>query len=216
MTLAILEIITGFILALISSMLLVKSKISYSGDKKERFDFRSVLFPFTVYLASDITMIILIHHNSGLFESVSMVMLANILFILAIIDIKKRVIPNRYIFTMLILRVLSVSVYGVFTGKFIEYIIILSAGAVTGFFVTGIISLISRKSLGAGDVKMFAMIGAFTGITGVIDILIYSAIFCAAAGMVFIAMKKCTIKSCLPMAPFGFMGTILFVFLGCV
>ncbi len=210
------SVISGIVSALIPALLIVILKKSDEVNKNNMPDFRCFLITFAVYLVSDISLIILMHEKNRFFDSVSIVILANVMFILAVIDIRKRIIPNRYVFTLLFLRIVSVTVYGFFTGRLVPYAINLFAGVVTGFLVLGIISLISKKSLGAGDVKMYAMIGAFTGITGVMDILIYAAVFCAVSGLLLIALKKCTVKSSLPMAPFACMGTILYIFLGCV
>ena len=207
-------VISGIISALISAVLF--TNIKKPDNKKNMQRIRCLPIPFVSYLISDIIMISFIHKNNELFDAVSIVVLVNIMVILAVIDIKNKLIPNKYIFTMLLVRILSSAIYGVFSGRFVKYIINLSAGAVTGFIVLGIIALVSRKNLGAGDIKMFTMIGAFAGVTGVMDILIYSSVFCAVTGLILIASKKCTVKSSLPMAPFACAGTILYIILGCV
>ena len=83
----------------------------------------------------------------------------------------------------------------------------MSVGAVTVL----ICLLISRGGIGAGDLKMFAVIGLFFGLQGLMEIMIYSLFFASIVGIVLLAARKAKFKSSLAMAPFMFIGSLLHI-----
>ncbi|MGP4064996.1 A24 family peptidase [Oceanobacillus sp. M65] len=64
--------------------------------------------------------------------------------------------------------------------------------AITGLLAAGVICLIlyGFKAVGAGDVKLFAAIGAFTGIEIVLYILMYSIVFGGIIGMLLLLLSR--------------------------
>lgn len=64
--------------------------------------------------------------------------------------------------------------------------------AVTGLLAAGVICLIlyGFKAVGAGDVKLFAAIGAFTGIEITLYILMYSIIFGGVIGILLLLISR--------------------------
>ncbi len=81
-------------------------------------------------------------------------------------------------------------------------------GAIVGYSIPSILGFIfypwKKDGLGAGDVKLLAMIGAWFGVIGLSYILIFGTILFA-----FYSWK--TKKRALPLAPFLGLGTFLFM-----
>lgn len=148
---------------------------------------------------------------SFVFDIVNMAALAVFLLMAAVSDYRHRIIPNKYIAAFFAVRTLLIVVQAVMTGLFVNAVIRSFVGLAAGFIVTGAAALISKKGLGAGDIKMYALVGYFTGCTDMLDILIYSTFFCALTGLALVTMKKCKMKSFLPMAPFTFAGTMVYI-----
>jgi Flp pilus assembly protein protease CpaA len=119
-----------------------------------------------------------------------------------------------YVAAALIFRTVMISAEGLAENDLLLLFVRSLAGLAAGGLVTGIAYAVSRKGIGAGDVKMFAAIGYFTGGFAVIDILVYSTLFCCVCGIVLIVFRKCKARDCLPMAPFAYAGTMLYLIAG--
>ena len=66
--------------------------------------------------------------------------------------------------------------------------------------------LFSKGGVGAGDVKLIAIIGFYYGLVGVLSILMVTLVFAAVVSACMLLSKKAKMKSTLPMAPFIFLG----------
>ncbi|MWC30101.1 A24 family peptidase [Paenibacillus sp. MMS18-CY102] len=62
------------------------------------------------------------------------------------------------------------------------------AGALVGF--TPLLAMYAIKGVGAGDVKLFAALGAWLGTMGVIQLFVYSIWYAGAIGILLLAMRK--------------------------
>ncbi|MDR2374759.1 MAG: A24 family peptidase [Bifidobacteriaceae bacterium] len=87
-----------------------------------------------------------------------------------------------------------------------------------GFLVAAVVFLavrmISRGGLGAGDIKLYALLGAAAGLTGVIALIVISLLLSAFVGIVLMVLRKRKAKDALPMAPFTFVAVLAAVGLG--
>ena len=70
------------------------------------------------------------------------------------------------------------------------------------------------EGLGGGDIKLLAMIGAFTGIHGVLFVLFFSSLIGSFAAFVGIAVKGNGAKTPIPFGPFLTSAAIAYVFIG--
>lgn len=137
------------------------------------------------------------------------------LAMIAWIDYKKRVIPNEILKILLVLRTVILVGECLYAG---EYWMSVIFSAFLGLLIGGgmflFCYLITRGAIGAGDVKLFAVLGYFVGsgmIFGTIFLTVVLAAFCS-IGMLL--MRKTTLKQELPFAPFIFWGTVLAMGLG--
>ncbi len=71
-----------------------------------------------------------------------------------------------------------------------------------------------REGLGLGDADLMAMVGAFTGIAGVVFTVMAGAFFGMGAGVVMAAGGKGGLKKRLPFGPFLAMGAFVYIFWG--
>ncbi len=202
--------ITGMAAALLSVPVCIKSG-SEEKNRKNVYTGMSGYIMFFVFLICDF-MIINRMKSSGysIYTVVSSVLLTNVMFVLARTDIRKRIIPNRYLAGLLILRSVILFFSLVSPETALYSAADSAAGLTAGFVITLIMYILSKNGLGAGDVKMFAVIGYFAGLTGILDILLYTCIFCFLFSALFLLLKKCSLKSSIPMAPFAFAGTVFY------
>ena len=209
------EIITGGALALVSAVLFALFSPVTEKEKKNKDSGKRFCIALPVYIITDIiSAYIASGEGVSLPETVSLILAANFIFLLGAIDLKHRRIPNLYVGAAMIFRTVFIIVQGIaeydLAGIFLRSVIGLAAGGL----ITGLAYAVSRKGIGSGDVKMFALIGYFAGGVAVIDILVYSTLFCCICGIVLLISKKCSKKDCIPMAPFAYAGTMLYIIAG--
>lgn len=208
-------IVTGILMAVVSAFGFMYLKDIKETDKNINTRGKWFAFSLLVYTAVDVvTAVILSRHDCGIISVISTLILLNAMFLLAVIDFRHKMIPNKYISGLVIIRAVLIVCEGIVKNDFIEILIGSLIGMLIGFMILGITALVSGKNLGGGDVKMYAVIGFFTGGSAVLDVLIYSSVICALTGLLLVVMKKCSMKSLVPMAPFAFVGTVLYVLLG--
>ncbi len=148
-------------------------------------------------------------------EMVQNVLLWEGLYLIAWIDFRMKKIPNLLLIILAGIRLVGLLLEIVIDGR--EWLFTLLA-AVLGMLFGGIIILLcmffSRGGIGAGDVKLYALIGLYFGIAGLINIMFYSIFTAAIAAAIMLLSRKAKMKSSLPMAPFVFIGlSIYYIFL---
>ena len=132
------------------------------------------------------------------------------LVLLSITDLLNRKIPN-FILIILILIWMVCSGISVISDplKSIDILLPSLIGAAEGGFLFYIIYRISRKRLGAGDVKLVFVLGLYLTKEKIMEMIFCSMALCCIYVLIQMIRKKMDRKSELPLAPFLFAGTIL-------
>ena len=130
--------------------------------------------------------------------------------ILSVCDIKKTVVPNMIIVILLIIWAVVIS-----TGIIMN----VSAGvqllgkSLGGGLIAGAIFLlcyiISKKQLGAGDVKVAFCMGLYMTTARMFGGIFYGSLACCIFSIIQMCRKKLSIKSGVPMVPFLYFGCII-------
>jgi leader peptidase (prepilin peptidase)/N-methyltransferase len=87
-------------------------------------------------------------------------------------------------------------------------------GAVAGGGVFYLIVILSRGGMGGGDVKMMAMVGAFTGWKGVFLTTLVGSLTGALVGIALMVFSGAGRKTKVPFGPFLALGTLMTLFFG--
>lgn len=131
------------------------------------------------------------------------------------IDYKSRKIPNRFLLVMLVLRTVLLFAECLLYGELWMSIMI---SAFMGFVFAGgmflLCYLISRGGIGAGDVKLFAVLGYYVGAGAVFSVTFLTVLTAAVFSVAALFAKKVSLKKEIPFAPFIFLGTVLTMALG--
>lgn len=132
----------------------------------------------------------------------------------SVVDWKKRIISNRLVAAALIIR-LVIFIMEFFLRKetFLQSTAASFWGLLFGFGFLFLVSILSKRSIGFGDVKLFAAIGIYMGFWGTFNVLFYSLLYCAVVSIVLLAAKKADRKARIPFAPFIFAGYVTAVLL---
>lgn len=130
-------------------------------------------------------------------------------------DYKKHIIPNKYLLWML--RI-AIPVFMVQIVVYSDYVIAISLIKALGILIGGglflLSMLISPNGIGAGDVKLYAVIGFLLGAKAIINVLLYALILGAICSVVLLLMKKKTRNDELPLAPYTMFSLIFSLIVG--
>ena len=138
------------------------------------------------------------------------IFLINMLIILAYIDYKKTIIPNKILIIMIGVRLIFIAIECLLYKDLVYSILLLAfLGLIVGSGIFLIASFIIKNSLGMGDVKLMGVIGFYVGITDLFSCMLLSLLISLTVGCVLIMAKKITSKDFIPFAPFLALGTIL-------
>jgi len=128
-----------------------------------------------------------------------------LLLVIAFIDFDHRIVPNELVVFALLLAIANILLAGhswsnALAGFFVGGLFLLSAGLLGQV-------LFKKDSMGAGDIKLAAMLGAFMGLRGILISLLISVMIGALFGIVAIISGKIKQKAIIPFAPFIALGT---------
>lgn len=126
------------------------------------------------------------------------------LFLISIIDTRKRIIPNR---ALAVLLMTQLTIYFFADSPAIK----IAEEVLTGFccsFVFLTAYIISKKSIGAGDVKLFFVIGFCSDPEDATAVLVISSLCALLFSLVLLLLKKVRLNDTLPFAPFALAGVI--------
>ncbi len=129
--------------------------------------------------------------------------LTSLLFILTMSDLAYMLIPNKILLFFLpialIVRYLSP------LENWYNPII----GGIVGFVLLFVIFLASRRGMGAGDVKLFGLLGIFLGPLHVVIALFVSAFVGSVLGLTLLGLGRVKRKQPIPFVPSIAVGTLL-------
>lgn len=155
----------------------------------------------------------LIYEENTFTFNLKRVSLLSILWAVAFIDYQEYRIPNSYIILGLVYRVLIILPELLFEEEFLRNIIAEGIAAVALLLATGLCKLMIKNAIGAGDMKLFIVMGLLLGLDG-----IWSAVFMSLIVSFFIAVfllvtKKKSRSDNIPFGPAITLGTYLSIFL---
>lgn len=130
----------------------------------------------------------------------------------AYIDFKVKKIPNRLLLIGFAGRLAGILLEWLVGGGNVYNTLLFSGvGMLAGGGIILICMFVAKGGIGAGDVKLYALIGAYLGLAGLINVMFYSLFSAALVGIVLLVSKLAKRKSTLPMAPFVFLGLNMYL-----
>ncbi|MEN1968225.1 prepilin peptidase [Lentibacillus sp. N15] len=141
-------------------------------------------------------------------ELIMAIILMSMLVIIVVTDINYMLIPDRILLFFLPLFIIL---------RFIQPLDPWwspIAGAVVAFILIAVIILISRGGMGAGDMKLFGLLGIVLGLKLVILTFFLACIIGAVAGMALLLFKIIDRKQPVPFGPYIVAAAIITYFFG--
>jgi leader peptidase (prepilin peptidase) / N-methyltransferase len=137
-----------------------------------------------------------------------------VMLAIAVIDVERRIVPNRIVYPSLVLFGLLVAL-GALGGDHLNL-----AAAGLGFLAYGggllLVALVAPGGMGMGDVKLAALIGLVLGALGLRYVAVAAAAGILAGGLGAIALlvfKKASRKQAIPFGPYLAAGAVAAAFL---
>ena len=171
--------------------------------------FLMIIIVFVLYFSQ-----IKIYENTLMTDYIKFIFLLFILIPMAIIDLKINMIPNQLIIIGLFFRMVMYIVEINAADNFNDIIISDLSGFGIGFGVLAVVSIVTRQALGAGDVKMFGVIGLLSGAVCTYTTLVFSVFIAAIVSIVLLITRKKGKKDTIPFGPCTLIGYIAVVLLG--
>lgn len=139
---------------------------------------------------------------------------ASSLIVIFVYDLKHQIIPDKVIYTALVVGLFYVAVNTFFGGN-LQYLLdhFLSGLFAGGFFYL-LAAVSNGKWMGGGDIKLVAFMGLILGWQGTLVALYTAFILGAVVGAAFLIMKKKKIGSKIPFGPFLVIGTFIGLLFG--
>lgn len=134
-------------------------------------------------------------------------MLVSLVVIVTVSDLDAMIIPNKVL--------LFFGIAGILLRLFIpaEPWWDAYAGAAVGFLLLFLIALLSNGGMGGGDIKLFAVLGLFVGIKGIVLTLVLAAFLGLLYGLFQMAFRNMSRSEPIPFVPFiGMAALLIFYF----
>lgn len=149
------------------------------------------------------------HYKIGsLPELILLVILLWGLAVLSVTDFKKKIIPNPFLKLMIAVWIVFVGVYCFIDIEMGLFLLIQSG---LGFLISGLLFfmcyLLSKRQLGAGDVKLAMVMGLYLGGEKALNAFLFGTVLCCLYSLVQVVRKKLSWKDGVPMTPFLTLGT---------
>ena len=137
----------------------------------------------------------------------------SMLAVFTVTDCLKRNIPNLFLVFFLIFWVVVSSIHMFWdAGSGRDLLFSSLKGAIVGGGIFFLCYRISRRRLGAGDVKLILVLGLFLTEKKILGMIICSMVLCCIYFFIQMARKKLEWKDSLPLVPFLFAGTLITLF----
>lgn len=184
-------------------------------EEKEFVPFEGVVLILItiVCFAIAVAIQISLYKNTTTINFIKLYGLFVIVFASALIDAKRRIIPNLLVLVGFVFR-LGIYIYEFFTVEDIKTVLVNDLiGFAIGFGFLAIVSLVTKGALGFGDVKLFGIIGLISGSFCTYSTLLASLVITTVFSLIKIGTKKMTRKDSVPFGPGIALGYVLAVLL---
>ena len=150
------------------------------------------------------------YYQVAALEFIKREMVLAFLWPITLSDIKQMRIPNKLLLTGLVARVILVPIEFLLSNA--DALLSLKSAGIAALFaliVTIGCALISKGSLGMGDIKLICLLGLFLGTEGLFYASFLSILIAFFAAIGLLLFKKKKRKDTIPFAPYILAGTIL-------
>lgn len=136
-------------------------------------------------------------------------------FIACLTDLASRVISNWLVLVALLAAVLLIAVQVWTNPDSARGVLATSAaGALTGGVSLLLCRIVTRGGVGAGDIKLYFVLGLLLGFRGLFNVLLYGMLVAFVYCLFLLATRRKKLNDQLPLAPFSLIGVVACICLG--
>lgn len=194
-----------------------RSCFAQECNQKRRF-LRTLPEKFVFVLSEAAVIRVWYSYTSEKLSGLMLLMLIIMLYgmtILCMTDYWEKVVPNRILLLWMMCWILVMGIYGVRDlNAMMRHMFGVILGLVFCILSFGFCYLISKGSMGAGDVKLAVIMGIYLTGDYVVGAVFYGCILSAVFSIWMLARGKMTRKDSIPFVPFLYMGVIIRYFIG--
>ncbi len=152
--------------------------------------------------------------ENALYTNIRVIALASIMVSIAYIDFTELRIPNEYVIVGIGYWILSIFVEILCGSQFVMVNIISSAIAAAALFIAAVLCKVCIKgAIGAGDIKLFIVMGLLLGLDGIWSAIFLSLITSFIEAVFFLITKRKSRTDAMAFGPALAIGTLLSFFL---
>lgn len=130
-------------------------------------------------------------------------------------DVWERIVPNKILLILLFFFVIASGIHGILNlDSLAELLPSVVLGVLFCALCFGLGYLFSRKTMGAGDIKLSLLMGLYLTGEYVVGAVLYSCLAGAVYSIVQLARKKLSRKDMIPFVPFLYIGVIIRYLIG--
>ena len=130
--------------------------------------------------------------------------------VLAVTDYRQHRIPNRFLTIMLMIWAFVTGIYIILqTESGVGLLFRSLSGAIAGGLIFLFCYILSRKQLGAGDVKLVFVMGLYLTGQRIIGAIFYGIVLCCLYSVVQLIRKKIGLKDGVALVPFLYLGILI-------
>jgi Type II secretory pathway, prepilin signal peptidase PulO and related peptidases len=189
----------------------VKEKLEHYSLKRKR----NLIFAGMYLVLSIIIGFLYTQYNYIALTIVKAVYIIAFSIVFAYIDYKETIIPNKLLAVLLwsaiIIHLIEIAIV---PDRWINIVGSSVIGMLVGGGVFLIGHMISKEGIGAGDIKLFAVMGFFLGNYIIVAVMLVSLLVAAIVGGIGVLSKKMKLKQAVPFAPYVAIGVIVTMILG--
>ena len=194
---------TVYLIAVAVSFLMYAAMGKWNGFSvkkggKEKYYF--LLLPAALALLA--VLFVFRGENVSIFRQWKELCAVGLLWVIACIDVREHLIPNRYLLLGLGMRTAVFAVEAVTDMEMaVDSLILEGIGCLLLLTFCMLLRILSRKGLGMGDVKLFALLPLFLGLLNGVRTLLYAMVIIFIQSCVCLLSKKKSKEDVLPFAP---------------
>lgn len=184
-------------------------------------DMEKISLPLKIYSAITVMLVIgvaltfhFIYTDNTFIHNLKRICILSIMGPIAYVDLKEQRIPNKFVLLGLIYWAALIPLEYIMGTPMLRYVILSEIIAAAAMFAAAMLCRVCVKgSIGAGDIKLFLVMGLFLGLDGIWSAVLTSLIISFFIAIVLLLRKKKTKKDSMAFGPALAMGTLLSVWL---
>lgn len=164
----------------------------------------SIQYPLVELLTALIFSLLYYFFGSNIGAFVFYTIIFSILIVVAVHDLKTQYIPQEFVILAVVLLLIFGSHFGGFSYRNMLY------GGLIGGGVPAILVLVSReKWMGSGDIGVGLVLGLIVGFPVAIFGFFLACLLGSIVGLIYVYLKKKTIKVSMPFAPYLILASLI-------